>query len=256
MRDSTNAESVHEYHQGNRPKVVVAIPCFNVEPYIKEVVSKASRYADQVIVVDDGSEDRTAEVARAAGALVISHGTNRGYGEAIKSCFEAAKTNAADVLVILDGDGQHNPDEIPKLLAPILKGEADLIIGSRFLTNEVNMPRYRKFGISVITFLWNFGSEVKVSDAQSGFRAYSKKVFETFPLSEKGMSVSIETLEKARRKGAIIKEVPISCLYVPSTLNLRAIRHGLSVALSVVRIRLKNSLHSLIGGSNARNQGS
>jgi len=118
------------------------------------------------------------------------------------------------------------------------------------------MPRYRKFGISVITFLWNFGSEVKVSDAQSGFRAYSKKVFETFPLSEKGMSVSIETLEKARRKGAIIKEVPTSCFYVPSTLNLRAIRHGLSVALSVVRIRLKNSLHSLIGGSSARNQGS
>jgi len=240
MRDSTNAESVHEYHQGNRPKVVVAVPCFNVEPYIKEVVSKASRYADQVIVVDDGSEDRTAEVARAAGALVISHGTNRGYGEAIKSCFEAAKTNAADVLVILDGDGQHNPDEIPKLLAPILKGEADLIIGSRFLTNEVNMPRYRKFGIGVITFLWNFGSKVKVSDAQSGFRAYSKKIFEPFPLSKKGMSISIEILEKARRKGFVIKETSISCLYTPSRLNRKATKHGLSVACAELTIRLKS----------------
>lgn len=238
-----------------QPKIIAAIPCFNTERFIADVVSNAKKYVDQVIVINDGSQDGTVGVAKTAGALVVNHRVNRGYGEAIKSCFEAAKANTADVLVILDGDDQHNPDEIPLLLSPIVNGEADLVIGSRFLTNEVDMPRYRKFGISVITFLWNFGSRVKVSDAQSGFRAYGKKVFETFPPSEKGMSVSIETLEKARRKGAIIKEVPISCLYVPSTLNLRAIRHGFSVALSVVRIRLKNSLRSLIGGNNARNQG-
>ena len=242
--------------QETRPKVIAAIPCFNTEPFIADVVFKAKKYVDRVIVVDDGSYDGTAEAARAAGALVTNHGTNRGYGEAIKSCFEAAKANAADILVILDGDGQHNPDETPQLVAPILRGEADLIIGSRFLTNEHNMPRYRRFGIGVITFLWNFGSKVKVSDAQSGFRAYGKKIFKTFSPSEKGMSVSIETLEKARRKRAIIKEVPISCLYVPSTLNLNAIRHGLSVALAVVKIRLKSTLHALIGGINAGNQGS
>ena len=85
-------------------------------------------------------------------------------------------------------------------------------------TQKLEMPRYRRFGIGVITFLWDFGSKVKVSDAQSGFRAYTKKLFENSPLSEKGMSVSIETLEKARKKSAIIKEVPVSCLYVPSTL--------------------------------------
>lgn len=231
-----------QHSQKNRAKVIAAIPCFNTGPFITDVVSKARKYVDQVIVIDDGSHDGTAEVARAAGALVINHSTNRGYGETIKSCFEAAKANAADVLVIIDGDGQHKPDEIPQFLAPVLRGEADLIIGSRFLTNEHNMPRYRRFGIGVITFLWNFGSKVKVSDAQSGFRAYGKKIFKNLPLSEKGMSISIETLEKARRKGAIIKEVPISCFYVPSTLNLNAIRHGISVALSVVRIRLKSSL--------------
>jgi hypothetical protein len=107
------------------------------------------------------------------------------------------------------------------------------------------MPRYRKFGISVITSLWNFGSKVKVSDSQSGFRAYSKEMFANTSFSEKGMSISIETLEKARRKKAIIKEVPISCFYFPSTLNLKAIRHGLSVALAVVKIRLKNSLFGM-----------
>lgn len=242
--------------QETKLKVIAGIPCFNTESSIADVVSKAKKYVDQVIVIDDGSHDGTAEAARAAGALVTNHGTNRGYGKAIKSCFEAAKANNANVLVILDGDGQHKPDEIPLLLAPILKGEADLIIGSRFLTKDVNMPRYRKFGISVITLLWNLGSRTKVSDAQSGFRAYSREAFQSFSLAEKGMSVSIETLENARRKGAIIKEIPTSCLYVPSTFNLKAIRHGLSVALSVVRIRLKNSLHSLIRGNNAGNQGS
>ncbi len=224
-----------------QPKIVAVIPCLNTERFIADVVSRARKYVEHVVVIDDGSHDGTVEAARAAGALVISHGNNRGYGEAIKTCFEAAKANNADVLVIFDGDGQHNPDEIPQLLAPILQEEADLVIGSRFLSNKHNMPRYRKFGISVITFLWNFGSKVKVSDAQSGFRAYSN-TFKSISLSEKGMSISIETLEKARRKGAIIKEVPISCFYVPSTLNFGAFKHGLSVALSVVRIRLKSSL--------------
>jgi len=249
--------------QRTRPKVVACIPCFNTEPFIADVVSSTKKHVDQVIVIDDGSHDGTADAARAAGALVVNHHTNMGYGEAIKSCFEAAKANAADVLVILDGDGQHHPDEIPELTAPILQGEADLVVGSRFLQTTQNyqlsttncqlatMPRYRKFGIGVITRLWNFASRVKVTDAQSGFRAYSKKIFENSSLSEKGMSISIETLEKARRKGAIIKEVPISCFYIPSTLNFRAIRHGLSVALSVVRIRLKNSLSSLVRGNNA-----
>ena len=232
-------------------KVIAAIPCFNTERFIDDVVSTTKKYVDQVIVIDDGSDDGTAEAARAAGALVINHGINRGHGEAIKSCFKAAKANAADILIILDGDGQHNPDEIPKLLAPMLQGEVDLVIGSRFLASEYNMPKYRRFGIGVITSLWNFGSKVKVSDAQSGFRAYTKKIFETFPLSEKGMGISIETLEKARRKGAIIKEVSISCFYLPSTLNLKAIRHGLRVALAVVKIRLKSILHTLTGGSNA-----
>ena len=223
-----------------QPKVIATIPCFNTECSIREIVSRAKQYVNQVTVIDDGSRDRTVEEAKAAGALIISHRVNRGYGAAIKSCFEAAKANDADILAILDGDGQHSPDNLPQVLAPVLNGEADLVIGSRFLTGEYNMPKYRRFGIRVITFLWNFRSKVKVSDAQSGFRAYSKRIFETFSLSERGMSVSIEILEKARRREAIIKEVPISCLYAPSALNPQAIRHGFGVALSAVRVRLKN----------------
>lgn len=223
-----------------RPKTIAGIPCFNTGRFIKDIVSRAGKHVSQVIIIDDGSQDNTAEAARAAGALVVSHDRNRGYGTAISSSFEAAKANMADILVTLDGDGQHNPDEIPRLLDPILQGEADLVIGSRFLNTDVNIPGYRQFGIRTITFLFNLGSRTKVSDAQSGFRSYHRKLFSELVLTEKGMSVSIETLEKARRKGAVIKEVPIGCRYAPSSLNPRAIKHGLGIALAVIKIRLQS----------------
>ncbi len=224
-------------------KVIAAIPCFNTEDSIGDIVCAAQKYVDQVIVIDDGSHDATAEMAIAAGALVVNHVAHCGYGEAIISCFKAAAANSADILVILDGDGQHGAEEVPKLLAPIFSGEADLVIGSRFLTKKVCMPTYRKFGIRVITWLFNLGSRAKISDSQSGFRAYRRETFEPINFSEKGMSISIETLEKARRKHATVKEVPISCQYSDgSHLNRKAIKHGLRVALSVVRIRLKDRL--------------
>jgi len=225
---------------GTRPKVIVAIPCLNTKGFIEDVVSGAKKHVDQVITVDDGSHDGTAEVASAAGALVISHSRNRGYGEAIKSCFRAARAGAADVLVTLDGDGQHNPDEIPRLLLPILQGEADMIIGSRFLSDEASVPGYRRFGIRVITFLFNLGSRTKVSDAQSGFRSYHRNLFSDLVLAEKGMGSSIETLEKARLRGAIIREVPVTCRYSSSGRGLRSIWHGLGVALAVIKIRCQS----------------
>jgi len=220
-----------------KPRVVAVIPCYNTESHIAEVVTKCLPHVDQVIVVDDGSTDNTAEVARKAGAKVISHERNMGYGEAINSCFEAAKANAADILLTIDGDGQHNTDEVPLLLEPILGGEVDLVIGSRFLSNNHNIPSYRNFGIRVITWLWNVFSKIKVSDSQSGFRAYNKTFFNDLVLSAKGMSISIEILEKARRKGVTITGVPISCHYTHSTISLNAIKHGLRVSLSVIRIR-------------------
>jgi len=224
--------------QKTRPKVIATIPCFDTGSVIADVVLRTSKYVDRVVVIDDGSRDGTAAAARGAGALVVSHGSNRGYGEAIKSCFEVGRQERADVLVILDGDNQHNPDDIQHLLEPILRGEADLTIGSRFLGHDLKIPAYRRFGIGVITGLWNFGSRIKVSDTQSGFRAYSRQFFLDLPLSAKGMSVSIEILENARSMGVVIKEVPISCFYQSSAPSLRAFKQGLGVAFSVIRYRL------------------
>lgn len=223
-----------------KPRVVAIIPCHNTESHIAEVVTKCLPHVAQVIVVDDGSTDDTAEVARKAGAQVIRHGRNMGYGAAIKIGFREAQIKGNDIIVTIDGDGQNNPSEIPLLLEPILGGEADLVIGSRFRSNNHNMPRYRKFGIGVITWLWNVLSKVKVSDSQSGFRAYSKTLLKDLVLSENGMCISIEILEKTGRKGARIMEIPVSCHYTHSSISLGAIKHGLRVTLSVIRIRFTN----------------
>jgi glycosyltransferase involved in cell wall biosynthesis len=218
--------------------VVAAIPCFNTEKTIQAVVNGTLKYVDRTIIIDDGSQDATAQIARSAGATVISHAGNKGYGEAIKSCFQAAKNCGASILVTLDGDGQHNPDEIPLVLAPVVQKKADLVIGSRFLGQKLAIPGYRNFGIRVINFLWNFAGKTQVSDTQSGFRAYSQNLIEAISLTETGMSVSIEIIEKARRTGAPFAEVPITCLYDQHHINQKAFKHGAGVALSVIRLRL------------------
>jgi len=233
---------VSSSRQLSQPAIIVVIPCFNERDFISGIVTKTRKHVDRVIVVDDGSTDDTAEVARAAGAEVISHKARKGAGAASKSGFEAAKANNTDVLITLDGDGQHNPDEIPRLLSAILPNKADLVIGSRFIKAETNMPRYRKFGIDVITWLYNLGSRVKITDSQSGFRAYSRRLINTVDITEDGFGFSVQVLIQARRKGFRIKEVPISCLYHSQSASLNPVIHGLGVAWSVVKLRLKNFL--------------
>jgi len=223
-----------------KPKIIAAIPCLNEGQFIGDIVARSRKYVNIAVVIDDGSTDNTSEVAKAAGAEVIRHERSRGAGAATKSAFEAAKTKNAEILVTLDGDRQHDPDEIPLVLAPILSSEADLVIGSRFLQADlIKVPKYRKFGIDVITWLYNLGSKKKVSDSQSCFRAYSRKLLEAVTITEDGFSFSVEVLIQARRKGLVITEVPISCIYHSQGSSLNPIIHGLGVALSVVKHRFK-----------------
>lgn len=226
-----------------RSRIMAAIPAYNVEQFIANVVSEASKFADEVIVVNDGSTDNTAQIARAAGALVFNHNTNKGYGESIKSCFKAAKTDNPNILVILDGDGQHDPDDIPRLLAPIIHGKADVVIGSRLLDNKGNMPRYRRFGIKLITFIYNLGSKLKISDAQSGFRAYSNEALNLLNITESGMGASVEIISQLREAGFRIEDVPVSCIYHPGSHSIHPITHGLGVILFLLTIRIKGIFH-------------
>ena len=126
-----------------QPKTIAAIPCFNEELYIGSVVLRAKEYVDQVIVIDDGSMDKTALVAGRANALVIKHSSNEGKGAAIRTAFDYAKEAGCKALVLLDGDGQHDPNYIPSLLKPVLDGKADMAVGSRYLGMRSSVPGYR-----------------------------------------------------------------------------------------------------------------
>jgi len=219
-----------------KPFIVACIPAYNEELTIAKVVLKAKKYVDKVIVCDDGSTDMTAEIAEAVGAEVIRHEKNRGYGAALSSLFKAARESDASAMVILDADLQHDPDEIPKLLSPIIDGEADIVIGSRFLYGNRITPRYRNLGIKIITNLAKLVSYRDITDAQSGFRAYSRRAISYITVSEQGMGASTEILLKAKEHGLRIKEIPIKIRYdveKPSTQN--PLMHGLDVVLTTVK---------------------
>ena len=218
-------------------KIIAVIPCLDEEKFIGDVVSKTINYVDKVFVIDDGSKDATARLAREAGAEVISHPSSQGAGAATRTGFEAALKSGADIVVTLDGDGQHDPSEIPLLTKPIVDGKADLVIGSRFLS-EAKVSLYRKFGIDIITWLYNTGHRVKISDAQSGFRAYSRKAVECIDITYPGFGFSIETLVQARKHSLTIYEASITCIYHDSGSTENPVTHGLSVAWSVVWLRL------------------
>src|SRR6267143_3612800 len=228
-------------------KILVAIPAFNEGPTIGSVVLKARQFAHEVVVIDDGSTDDTANTAALAGARVIRYHVNRGYGAAIRTCLEHARENGADILVILDGDGQHRAELIPLVVAPVAKGEADVSIGSRFLNPRASdaVPRYRKVGIGVITKLTNLGTHHnrRVRDAQSGFRAYSRAAIEAVDPLETNMGASTEILWEADRKGLRIVEVPIVIDYPASVSTRGPVQHGLSVIGSMIRyVETKHAL--------------
>jgi glycosyltransferase involved in cell wall biosynthesis len=215
--------------------IIAVIPAYREEIAIGSVVLKARKHVDRVIVVDDGSPDRTAEVAELAGAEVIRLDRNYGKAYALMRGFERAMELDCSVVVMLDGDGQHNPDEIPQIVAPVLKGEADLVIGSRFLDDRGGIPRYRILGQKILTFATNFGSSITVTDSQSGFRAMNREALENLNFESDGYSIESEMIYHLSAKGFVIKEVPISAIYdVPNKHKKNPFAHGLSVLNDLV----------------------
>ena len=209
-------------------KIIAAIPCLNEERYIGSVVLKTKKFVENIVIIDDGSTDATAEISAAAGALVHRHDTNKGYGAAIRSAFVKGRQMNADVLVILDGDGQHDPNDIPILIKPLLEGEADVVVGSRFLGKVQRPPLYRRLGQQILTLTTNIGSGQAVSDSQSGFRAYSAKALREISLTESGMSVSSEIQFAISRSNLRVAEVAVNVNYSGKA-KRNPIGHGIGV---------------------------
>lgn len=224
-------------------RIVVCIPAYNEENTLPYVIYKCLKYTKEILVIDDGSTDRTARIARMAGAKVVSHRKNLGYGGAIRTCIFVGKKQKADCLVIIDSDGQHDPDQIPTLVDPILKGEADLVIGSRFKSKEAlkHIPRYRMIGIQTITQVFNLGAHMSLTDSQSGFRAYSRKALESLKVTSDKMDASMEILFDAKDHKFRIIEVPIKVSYKGlKGSSEHPVSHGMSVlgnTLKMIRVR-------------------
>ena len=217
-------------------KIIIGIPAFNEEKNIASIITKLMNITDTIIVCNDGSNDLTSEIAEKMGAVVINHKKNLGYGGAIRSIFLKAKELDGDILVTFDADGQHRIEDIENVTTPIINQEAELVIGSRFLDDsEKEVPQYRKVGIKLITKITNASIKEKLTDSQSGFRAYSKKVIDELNPSELGMGISTEILIKASSKNFKILEVPIKILYSGDTSTHNPISHGSSVILSTIK---------------------
>ena len=217
-------------------KIIVGIPAFNEEKNIAVLIIQLKKIADKIIVCNDGSTDLTSKIAEELGAIVINHEKNLGYGAAIRSLFLKAKDLDGDVLITFDADGQHRIEDIDKVINPIINEESDLVIGSRFLDeNKKEVPQYRKVGIKVITKITNATIKKQLTDSQSGFRAYSKKVLNELNPSELGMGISTEILIKASAKNFRISEVPIKIIYNGDTSTHNPISHGSSVLLSTIK---------------------
>lgn len=229
--------SLVDLKKGNS-RILVCIPAYNESSKIGKVVNRARAYASEVIVCDDGSTDDTAREAQAAGATVIRHSVNKGYGSTIKTLFQTAKEKNADVMVTLDADGQHDPDEISKIVEPILDEGFDIVIGSRFLNihDKQKVPSYRSFGIKTLTLLTKAASYRNITDAQSGFRAYSKAALSRIHLYEGGMAVSAEILLRASKQNLSIKEVPATVTYdIEGTSTMNPISQGATVLRSIIQ---------------------
>jgi len=216
------------------PHIIAAIPAYNEARHIGEIVSKTGEYVDQVIVVDDGSQDGTGERAEEAGAFVVKHDRNLGKGAAINTAFQIAREINPQAMVLLDADGQHNPEEIPRLLQPVLEKRADLVVGSRFLANN-DIPKYRMVGQTVLTITTNIGSGIKLTDTQSGFRAFSRKSIENMNFKETGFAVESEMQFQAKRYGLKATEVPILTNY-DEKVKRSPVVHGFSVLFRVLRM--------------------
>lgn len=216
---------------------VICIPVYNEEKMIRNVVQRCQKYADKVIVCDDGSTDSTSEEAKKGGATVIKHKINMGKGAALKTLFKSAKEANADVMITIDGDGQFLPEEVEKIVKPIFENKADVVIGYRFENSE-DMPTYRKIGAKFLDKMTNIASDLPFRDTQSGFRAYSKKAVEEIYFVNDGFSADSEILIDASRKNLRIVEEKVTVIYNTGeeTSTKNPISHSTGVVASLIEI--------------------
>jgi len=217
------------------------IPCYNEAATIGEIVTKSLHHVDKVVVADNMSQDATIAEAERSGAIVCCCSV-RGAGAATRRGIRRSLVLGADAIVLLDGDGQHDPDEIPQLLSPILSRDADIACGVRTVNGNAT-PAYRRIGLSVISAAYNVGSRKPWQhDVLSGFRAINRDAASNLLITDTWYGFSAEMLMKARLAGYRIVDVPVTCIYhknVKDNSTINPVVHGVRVLLSVIMWRVR-----------------
>ena len=194
-------------------KIIGIIPAYNEETMIRSVIESIRPHVHEVVVVDDGSEDNTADFAKSVGAIVLRHHINRGQGAALQSGVELALDRGADILVHFDSDGQHPAHQIPDLIKPLLDKEFDVVLGSRFLDRGSNVPPVRRVVLKLALLFTRAVSGLKITDPQSGFRAMNRKAAKTLRLRQDRMAHASEFLQLLARHKLRYKEIPVTIVY-------------------------------------------
>jgi glycosyltransferase involved in cell wall biosynthesis len=230
---STGFKMAEVFNSSLHPKIAV-IPAYNEDRFIGSVVLKTRHYVDHVIVVDDGSTDLTPRIAEEAGAILVQHDDNQGKAQAINTGLQRARQMGAAVVILIDADGQHDPAHIPALIAPIEAGEADLVVGSRFLDMRSPIPRWRILGQHALTVVTNVASGVALTDSQSGFRALSRAALETMKFRPNGgFSIESEMQFLIQKHQLSVAEVPVQMTYAEGP-KRNPFTHGLQVINGII----------------------
>jgi glycosyltransferase involved in cell wall biosynthesis len=216
-------------------RVLVIVPAYNEERFIGSVVLKIKQHPVDVLVIDDGSTDKTCQIARAAGAEAHCLPTNQGKGAALNTGFQLARQRQPDAVVVIDADGQHLPEELPRLLAPILRDQADIVIGSRYIDDTSNTPIDRRLGHKLINLATSVPSGIYVSDSQSGFRAFSPRAFDLIQFKSDDFSVESEMQFLAQEFNLRVAEVPITIRYTDGS-KRPAVQQGRIVLNGILRL--------------------
>lgn len=195
-------------------KIYCIIPAYNEENSIVDVIKSVRPFADKIVVVDDGSLDNTYALAKNQGIHVIRHIINRGQGAALETGNAYARGQGADIVVHFDADGQFKAEEIKDITEPIIKGRADAVFGSRFLSKKSDIPGLKRYMIFPLAKAVNYiFFNVKFTDPQSGFRALSKRANENISIENDGMAHCSEILHKVIKRGYRFEEAPITVIY-------------------------------------------
>ncbi len=212
-------------------KTTLVLPAHNEEKHIYEIVSRARKYVDTVIVVDDGSRDDTFQKAQGAGAITLRHRTNLGKAGALKTGCEAAVRLGADIIALMDSDGQHKPEDLPRFFDALQKEHLDVIVGSR--KGGDKMPTVRRYGNLLLEWASRSLFHVDVQDIQSGFRVFRADVYPQLQWTSRNYHADAEMTVRIGRYKLKYKELYIDTIYLDSYKGMTAI-DGLKLLFNII----------------------